>query len=150
MHPLQLLSDTVVWAGKNLSYNLNSIPDDKLSFKPAPEAKSALEISSEVVHVLQMFTAILQNQKPAETPVSFATRDEAKAALETASAAYGLLLLSLGDNDLIGEMQLPFGAMPKAQAIALPVVETIHHHGQIAYIQTILGDTESHFFEMGT
>ena len=150
MHPLQLLSDTVIWAGKNLAYNLDSIPDDKLNFKPAPDAKSALEISAEVVHVLQMFAAILQNQKPSETPVSFATRDEAKTALETASAAYGLLLLSLGANDLTGEMQLPFGAMPKSQAITLPVVDTIHHHGQIAYIQTILGDTESHFYEMGT
>ena len=150
MHPLQLMSDTVTWAGKNISYNLDKISDDKLSFKPAPDAKSALEISSEVVHVLQMFTAILQNQTPPETQVSLATRDEAKTALETASAAYGQLLLSLGDNDLTGEMQLPFGAMPKAQAISIPVVDAIHHHGQIAYIQTILGDTESHFYDFGS
>ncbi len=148
MHPLQLLSDTVKWAGKNFSYNLGFIADDKLGWKPAPEAKSALEIAAEVTSVLNMFTALLQKQPPPEAPV-FSTREEAQTAVEKASADYALLLLSLGDNDLIGEMQLPYGPMAKARAIALPVADTLHHHGQIAYLQTMLGDTESHFYEMG-
>lgn len=150
MHPLQLLSDTVKWAGKNLSYNLGFIADDKLGWKPAPDAKSALEISAEVVSVLQMFTATLKNQAPSGERVEFSTREAAQTAIESVTADYALLLLSLGDNDLTGEMQLPFGPMPKARAVVLPVVETIHHHGQIAYIQTLLGDTESHFYEMGS
>lgn len=148
MSPLQLLSDTVKWAGKNLSYNLGKIPDDKLDWKPAPDAKSALEIAAEVVGVLQNFTALLKKQQSGDRPV-FQSRQEAQTAVETASADYALLLLSLGDNDLIGEMDLGFTKMPKARAITLPVVDTFHHHGQIAYLQTLLGDTESHFYEMG-
>ncbi len=147
MHPLQLLSDTVTWTGKNLSFNLGFIADDKLSWKPAPDAKSALEISAEVVTVLGIFSATLKKQAPSSDKISFSTREEAQKAVESASADYGQLLLSLGDNDLTGEMQLPFGTMPKSRAIVLPVVDTIHHHGQIAYIQTLLGDTETHFHE---
>lgn len=149
MHPLQLLSDSVAWAGKNLAYNLGKIPDDKLSWKPAPDAKSALEISAEVAGNLMFFGAMFKNQTPGERPV-FSTRQEAQSAVETASADYALLLLSFGDNDLTGEVTLPFGVMPKSRAICLPVVETIHHHGQITYIQTLLGDTETHFFDMGS
>ena len=149
MHPLQLLSDTVTWAGKNLSYNLGFIPDDKLTWKPAPEAKSALEIAAEVVHVLTSISAMLQHKEPGET-VTFSTREEAQNAVETASADYGQMLLSFGANDLTGELNMGFATMPKARAIAIPVVDTIHHHGQIAYLQTMLGDTQSHFYEMGT
>ncbi len=149
MHPLQLLSDSVAWAGKNLAYNLGSIPDDKLTWKPAPGAKSALEIAAEVAGNLSTFTAMLQMRAPGEKPV-FSTREAAQSAVETASADYALLLLSLGDNDLTGDMQLPFGKIPKSRAISLPVVDTIHHHGQIAYIQTLLGDTETHFWDMGS
>lgn len=148
MHPLQLLSDTVKWTGKNISYNLGKIPDDKLSYKPAPEAKSALEISAEVAGVLDAFTAMLQKQTPGENP-TFSTREEAQQAVERASDEYSQLLLSLGDNDLTGEMTLPIGTLPKSQAITLPVVDAVHHHGQIAYIQTLLGDTTTHFWDQG-
>lgn len=149
MHPLQVMSDTVAWAGKNLSYNLGFIPDDKLGWKPAEGAKSALEIASEAAYVLNSFGKMLSNKPPGES-VAFTTREEAQKAIEAASADYALLLLSFGENDLNGELQLPFGPMPKKQAITLPVVDTIHHHGQIAFIQTLLGDTTSHFYEMGT
>lgn len=150
MHPLQLLSDTVKWAGKNFSYNLGFIADDKLGWKPAPDAKSALEISAEVVNTLNMFSAVLKKQAPGSEKAEFSTREDAQKAVETVTADYALLLLSLGDNDLTGDMQLPFGPMPKMRAVTIPVIETIHHHGQIAYIQTLLGDTESHFYEMGS
>lgn len=147
MHPLQLLSDTVAWAGKNLAYNLNSIPDDKLGWKPAPDAKSALEIASEVAGALGNFTAMLNKQAPGETPV-YSTREAAQQGVEKASDDYAQLLLSMGDNDMTGDITLPFGTIPKSRAICLPVVETVHHHGQIAYIQTLLGDTQTHFWDM--
>ncbi|HEX8463986.1 MAG TPA: DinB family protein [Abditibacterium sp.] len=149
MHPLQLLSDTVTWAGKNLSYNLGFIPDDKLTWKPAPDAKSALEICEEVVHVLTSIGGMLQHKEAGEA-ASFSTREAAQHAVEQATADYGQMLLSFGSNDLSGELDMGFAKMPKARAITLPVVDTIHHHGQIAYIQTLLGDTTSHFQEMGT
>ena len=30
-------------------------------------------------------------------------------------------------------------------AIELPVTDMTHHHGQITFIEILLGDTESHF-----
>ncbi len=149
MHPLQLLSDTVAWTGKNIAYNLGKIPDDKLTYKPAPDAKSPLEIASEVAGVLGAFTAMLQKQTPGEGPV-FTTLEAAQQGVEKASDDYAQLLLSMGDNDMTGDMTLPFGAIPKSRAICLPVVDTVHHHGQLAYIQTMLGDTQTHFWDMGS
>jgi hypothetical protein len=37
-----------------------------------------------------------------------------------------------------------FGTFPLAQAAALPVVEILHHRGQISYVQALLGDTDVH------
>lgn len=150
MHPLQLLSDNIGWAGKNLSYNLGFIPDDKLTWKPAPEAKSALEICEEVVGVVNHFGGMFKGETDSEKQ-TFTTREAAQQAVESATAKYAQTLLSLGENDLNGEIDLGFGPpMPKARVVAMPVMETLHHHGQIAYIQTLLGDTESHFYEMGS
>ena len=40
------------------------------------------------------------------------------------------------------------GSFPFARAVSFPVIDAIHHHGQIAYIQSLLGDAETHFYEM--
>jgi hypothetical protein len=38
----------------------------------------------------------------------------------------------------------PLGELPKGFIAGLPVVELINHHGQITYIESLLGDTEDH------
>jgi len=38
----------------------------------------------------------------------------------------------------------PLGELPVALIAGLPVVELINHHGQITFIQELLGDGESH------
>ena len=53
------------------------------------------------------------------------------------------------DPNRMGEMiELPFGTFPLAQCCGFPPFDVMHHHGQIAYIQTLLGDGEDHF-DMG-
>ena len=49
MKPLEGLAETATWAGKNTAYNLQFIPADKLAWKPAPTAKSALEIAHHLI-----------------------------------------------------------------------------------------------------
>ena len=150
MHPLQILIETVQWAGKNLSYNLQFIPDDKLAWKPAPEAKSALEIASEVVGFLNWMPAQFREAgHPPEMP-NFETREAAQNAIEKAADGYAEFLRGLSPADLEGEIQMMELPFPKSRAVGMPVVEIVHHHGQIAYLQTLLGDTQSHFYEMNT
>jgi hypothetical protein len=36
------------------------------------------------------------------------------------------------------------------RAALLPVRDLNHNHGQLAYLQSIWGDTEPHFFEFGS
>ena len=151
MSTLETLAGQVEWAGRNLAYNLNFIPDDKINWKPAPTADSALEI---VNHVAQPLTGMLSmlnggEFKPDFTPAT--NREEAKELVTRSSQAYAEKLRSLTPQDIEGTVQMPFGGeWPKARAVSIPVIDLLHHHGQIAYIQAMLGDTVSHFEEMGT
>ena len=148
MHPLQTQMELITWAGKNLSHNLKFIADDKLDWKPAPSAKSALEICAEVVGVARHMPHMIKGETDnIERPV-FTSREEAQQNVESATADYAAFLQTLGPDDMSGEVQMPFGAMAKIEVIGIPVVDAVHHHGQIAYIQTLLGDTDSHFYEM--
>lgn len=147
MHPLQTQMELITWAGKNLSHNLKFIADDKLGWKPEPTAKSAFDICAEVVGVARHFPHLIKGEGgEMEKPV-FTTREDAQGAIESATQDYAAFLGTLGPDDMTGEVQFPWGAMPKMEVIGMPVVESIHHHGQVVYIQTLLGDTESHFFE---
>lgn len=150
MHPLQILIETVSWAGKNLSYNLKFIPDDKLDWKPAPDAKSALEIAAEVVGFLTWMPTQFREAGAAPEMPTFSAREDAQQAVEKAANDYAEFLRGLSPEDLEGEIQMMSAPFPKARAVGMPVVEIVHHHGQIAYIQTLLGDTESHFYEMNS
>src|SRR5438270_10212180 len=59
MHPLDGLARMTEFAGNNLAYNLQFIPADKLGWKPAPGAKSALEIVQHVTGALNSLRPIL-------------------------------------------------------------------------------------------
>ena len=152
MHFLQIHIDTDGFVGKNIAYNLKFIPDDKLNWRPAPEAKTALEICQEVVNVFDGITKALQTGQsaPVKSENVFATREEAQAELERASQAYAAFLGGLQPSDLEGTIDMPMGPWPRARFASIAVIDAVHHHGQIAYIQTLLGDKDSHFFERGT
>ena len=150
MHPLQILMDDVTWAGDNLAYNLKFIADDKLAWKPAPTAKSALEICAEVVSVNRHIPHVMRGENTQPTTPTFSSREEAQNAVKSATHDYAAFLGTLQMSDLEGEIEFPWGPMPKKMVAGMPVTDTIHHHGQIAYIQTLLGDSESHFEMIGS
>jgi uncharacterized damage-inducible protein DinB len=132
------------WATRNTIYNLDFVPDDKLDWKPAPTASSVLEI---INHVLMPFTgmaALLESGEWKAEGGTATNRDEAKQALQQASDRYVAALENVKMEDFSRTLALPFGPMPFGVAVSIPVIDLIHHHGQIAYIQALLGDTESH------
>jgi hypothetical protein len=65
--------------------------------------------------------------------------------IRNATGTYVQALLGLDPARLGETVELPFGTFPLARAASMPAFDLIHHHGQIAYIQTLLGDEESHF-----
>jgi hypothetical protein len=137
MADMETLARMVEGMGRNMAFNLDFIPDDKLSWKPAPSAKSALEVVQEVVGALGSV---------ASTPgdaAQLSSREEAKQKLGEVVEGYARAVRGFSAEDLARPVE-PF-KLPQGQMAALLAADCVHHHGQIAYIQTLLGDEESHF-----
>lgn len=150
MHPLHGLAQQARWASSDLAHNLEFIPADKLDWKPAPTAKSVLEIVAHLTGFMKIMVGVLHGepwQPPASAPA--ANVGEAQELLRTLGQEYAAALEQVAPETLGTPMVLPFGTFPTAQAASMPVVELIHHRGQILYIQTLLGDTEDHFLPTG-
>lgn len=146
MHFLHSLIETTQWFGENFAHNLAFIPADKLAWKPAPTAKSAFEITQHAATSMRAMQAALSGADYFSVELEVAdSLDAAQSQIRSATSDYAAFLRSLSPTDLEGEITLPFGAFPRAFAAKMDVQDVIHHHGQIVYIQTLLGDTEDHF-----
>jgi uncharacterized damage-inducible protein DinB len=146
MNPLEALAQQAEWAAKNTAYNLEFIPADRLSWKPAPTASSALEIVNHMVTAVRGALPMLAGGEwtmPEFTPAT--NLAEAQQLLTGSAGEYAAALRRVVLADLGRTVEMRRGPFPLAQAAGMPVVDLIHHHGQIAYLQTLLGDTESHF-----
>ncbi len=138
---------TCEFFGKNFAWNLNSLPDDRLDWKPAPTANSAFEVAQHAAASLRNMQLALEGQEyGVGSPPMPTTREEAQDMIIGAANAYADYLRGLTETPQ-GEVELPWGILARAQAVGMPVQDLVHHHGQIAYIQTLLGDTSDHFFE---
>lgn len=125
-------------------YNLDFIPADKLSWKPAPDAKSALEIVNHLAAYLDSISNALNGESETFAPAT--NGDEAKRVLAQSAARYAKAVRGASpavlNQKFRDDMPLTNGWMVTASTL-----DTIHHAGQIAYIQTLLGDNELHFNE---
>ena len=146
MNPMEGMARQAEWVGRNIAHNLGFIPPEKLNWKPAPTAKSALEAINHVAGFVAAMTPVLGGGQfaPPQTPPASSLK-EAQDLVTSSARAYAAALRKLTLEDLGRSIDLPFGSFPMSQAASMPVVDLIHHHGQIAYIQTLLGDTEDHF-----
>lgn len=150
MSPLELYAYQIVWAAKDAAFNLDFIPEDRLAWKPHPVAKSALEMVNEMVGSVKGMTAAFRDGSwtfayppPQFTPAT--TVDEAKTLLVDTAEEYARVLDAIQGEALDRPVDLGFAKLPLLKAAGLPVIEMIHHRGQIIYIQSLLGDAEMHF-----
>jgi len=149
MHPLEGLARMTEFAGNNLAYNLEFIPADKLGWKPAPGAKSALEIAQHVTGALNFMRPVLTGGAWTRSEIPLpADCHSAQEMVRQASRDYAAALRQVDPARMGETVELPFGTFPLAQCSGMPAFDVMHHHGQIAYIQTLLGDQEDHF-QMG-
>lgn len=147
MHPLQTFAETLRWAGQDTAYNLGFIPADRFQWKPAPSAKSAAEIVNHLLFSLHSMLPVLNGGEWQHPDFTEATGPEDAAALLTAvSEEYADKMLAIPAADLSRDVKI-WGHYHTwlGRAATMPVVDTIHHRGQIVYIQTLLGDVEDHF-----
>jgi hypothetical protein len=136
------------YGARSLAHNLEFIPADRENWKPAPEAKSPLAVAGEAVRVFGMYLPMLEeggfpaSRRPFEPPASLA---EAKEQLLEISERYARALEAAGPE--LGRAQpMPFGGVFRAtRAACYPLLDLMNHHGQILYLQSLLGDAEMHW-----
>jgi uncharacterized damage-inducible protein DinB len=148
MEDRERLIGLVDWIAKNTNHNLNFIPDDKLDWHPAPQAKSALDIAHEIATSVDSIANLMKTSEYHTTIARPTSREEAQAAISAAAEAYITTSRSLSEERLAEPVDFFGMDMTVDKVLELPVIEATHHHGQIVYIQTLLGDTKDHFFQM--
>lgn len=126
---------------RSLVFNLDFIPGDKLDWKPAAEAKSALDIVNHLAEFLGSVSGHLDGRDSEVIAVSEVT--QAKQVLSQVAERFTLAVrhapTSLLEENFHDGMPFTNGWIATAA-----IMDAVHHHGQIAYIQTLLGDTEIH------
>jgi len=147
MSPLETLANLAIWGARNTAYNLTFIGDDKLDWKPAPTAKSALEIVNHVALAVRSMEPVLRGGEHSPAQFTHAVNlQEAQTLLVTSAEEYAAALREVQREDFTRQVTV-WGrlTLPLLRAATMPVVDLVHHHGQIAYLQTLLGDEEMHF-----
>jgi uncharacterized damage-inducible protein DinB len=148
MTVMEALARQVTWACANIAANLDFIPADRLEWKPAPTAKSALEIVNHCTHVLHRMSRVLEAGPLAQ--VGFAPAADVRSAQEalTASAGhYAEMLRNAPEEELRRVIPFRSREFTFAEVAAMPVADMLWHLGQMAYLQTLLGDGTTHFSE---
>lgn len=144
MTPIELIAGQLDWANKNICNNIDFIPDDKLAWKPEPTSKSPLEIVKHMTGTVNMMTSGIKGEAEKELP-DVATKAEAKQLVNQVIQDHVAFIKTLSDEQLAGKVTVgQLGEFPMTMAAALPVIECVNHHGQFTYIETLLGDDESH------
>lgn len=145
MHPFQITARQLRWAANSVALNLDYIADDQLRWKPAATAPSALEIVDHLLQVFHRMTPFVGGFESAdEAPQPLRNRDDAKARLIEAGEKYRAMLLDLNAEQLEETVELGATTMPRRAIALMPVNDIVHHNGQIAYIQMLLGDEATH------
>jgi uncharacterized damage-inducible protein DinB len=155
MTNLEPVARVVRWGVESMAFNLGQLPADKLNWKPNPESKSAMEVTGEVVGVMRMMLGLMKTgsfERPAgveatgEGPIRYAipsSLEEAQRQLAETGEAFAAALEKAG-AELERPVQTPFGTMLGSRVVLWGMIDLVHHHGQISYLQTLLGDKEMH------
>jgi uncharacterized damage-inducible protein DinB len=149
MADLKEVARLVRWAADSMAFQLAHIPEDKLDWQPQPGCKSALTVAGEVVFVIKsalpVFTGgTLDFEVARTTPTNLA---EAQQWLAETSTQFADLLEAAGP-EMDRPIDTPFGQLWGTSAVTFGLVDLLHHHGQLTYIQSLLGDAENHM-DMG-
>jgi len=134
---------------------LSFVPEDKLTWKPAPTAKSALEIAAHCAGYSGVFAWIIRAGKfPCSVDEFRATVNAAIDSVTTVEEAETMLRQGIADSvaalDIVKPEQVgsfvesPQGQTPFNFFLTLPATHLEGHVAQIDYLQTCWDDQEVH------
>lgn len=150
MEDLKAAAWMLRYGARSLAHNLEFIPQERAEWQARDTAKSPLEVAAEVIRALQMYRPIFDGPDyPSKLPRPSIPQnlDEARSLLLTVADEYAAALEAAGP-ELDRPQEMPFGGVFRAyRAVCFPVMDLFHHHGQVCYMQTLLGDRETHWNE---
>lgn len=136
--------------------NIRAMPEDRLTWQPAPTTRTALDIFQECAGAAGFFAGILRERKSApftpetldrmrEQRQAWSTLEEAERALRTRSEDFYAAVAAVPDEDLDVQVEMPWGqTQTLAEVMGLHFWNLTYHTGQLAYIQRLYGDVEMH------
>lgn len=135
--------------------NAAAIPEDKLNWQPADDARSVLDQLQECAQVPKAFTKMLQGESVVFTPELFMRARKERQEWTTVEECEKICRFNTGklieaikafpDNKMNDTVMAPWGVETTfKEALIAQYWNTVWHTGQIAYIQRLLGDKEMH------
>ena len=143
------LAEATQKAADNLKTAVERLPEDKRTWSPQGDARSALDQAAEVA-ILNGATAELMKTRVFASDFDFSEFERMKAELAKDWNAVKALLdvntpkviaaiQATSDEELGVQVQMPWGPMTLAQIISYPYWNMSYHEGQINYIASMLG-----------
>ena len=135
------------------------VPDDKLTWTPAPTAKSAIRIAAHTALYAGRFARMISDRRLLSTEnlaewlarnnaeeEALTSRTEVERLFRKNTAEVIVALDSLKPEDVETILDTGIGwTMPMTFLMSLPGLHAMAHAGQIDYLQTCWGDQEVHF-----
>jgi hypothetical protein len=142
-----LIARLVRYGAESLAFQLKQIPADKLEWQPNPASKSALQVVGEAAGVMrsQSFTLRHGQLELGEGFPTPANLEEALDQLAAAAQEFAELLESVEEGFLDRRLETRDGPLWGTFQVTFGLVDLLHHHGQITYIQSLLGDSEHYY-----
>ena len=148
MSQFTLVARLVRYGAESMAFQLKQIPADKLDWQPHPASKSALQIVGEAVGVIRSQSFTVRSgefELDGDALPHPASLEEALTDLADAAEEFAGLLETVEEGFLDRRVETPGGPLWAAYQVTFGLVDLLHHHGQITYIQSLLGDAEHHF-----
>jgi len=127
---------------------VGDIPEDRRLWTQCESARSALDILVECAGV-QRAAAMMAKGEPFDyegtkpTLVDYDSLEKAGALFRETAAEFTAAIQALTEAELERELTMPWGkTVTMAEFTFLPASHNSYHHGQVCYIQLLLGDTE--------
>jgi hypothetical protein len=130
---------------RRITYGLDRTPDDRLDWRPAPDAPSPLEMALRIsVFATNVSQYIRTGAFPERREPPVATnREEAKTLVDAACAALAEAVAGITDEALERPVMAPWGGqVPLREMMWFIPGGLMYYQGQLNYLQLAYGDTD--------
>jgi hypothetical protein len=148
MTVFEFQAQTIESNAEGFAHFIATTPEDKRDWRPmlegSAQTRSVLELTSECVLFNRAFAALLRGEEPSLDPPALEDGADAQQQLLASARELASVVRGMDDAALERTYPTPFGPMPGAAMIEIPVRNMAYHGGQINLIQILLGDAEFH------